>query len=64
MEIVIFFFLILLGMLLIYSILDGIVLGFIFYLIIMIVVKCGKEVLLIMYGLFFVFVGFMWILNV
>jgi AGZA family xanthine/uracil permease-like MFS transporter len=47
-----------------YSISDGIALGFIFYPITMIAAKRGKEVSPIMYGLFFVFIGFMWILNV
>ena len=63
MEIAIPSFLILLGMPLTYSISDGIALGFIFYPITMIAAKRGKEVSPIMYGLFFVFVGFMWILN-
>ena len=52
------------GMPLTYSISDGIALGFIFYPITMLAAKRGKEVSPIMYGLFFVFVGFMWILNV
>ncbi|WP_207696150.1 xanthine/uracil permease [Enterococcus sp. DIV0212c] len=64
MEIAIPSFLILLGMPLTYSISDGIALGFIFYPITMIAAKRGKEVSPIMYALFFVFVGFMWILNV
>lgn len=64
MEIAIPSFLILLGMPLTYSISDGIALGFIFYPITMIAAKRGKEVSPIMYGLFFVFVGFMWILNI
>ena len=46
-----------------YSISDGIALGFIFYPITMLAAKRGK-VSPIMYGLFFVFMGFMWILNV
>ncbi|WP_407893012.1 NCS2 family permease [Lacticaseibacillus sp. N501-2] len=57
-------FLIMLGMPLTYSISDGIALGFIMYPITMIAAKRGKEVSPIMYGLFFVFIGFMWILNV
>ncbi|WP_461214527.1 NCS2 family permease [Lacticaseibacillus sp. GG6-2] len=57
-------FLILLGMPLTYSISDGIALGFIMYPITMIAAKRGKQVSPIMYGLFFVFIGFMWILNV
>lgn len=64
MEIAIPSFLILLGMPLTYSISDGIALGFIFYPITMIAAKRGKEVSPIMYALFFVFIGFMWILNV
>lgn len=64
MEIAIPSFLILLGMPLTYSISDGIALGFIFYPITMIAAKRGKEVSPIMYLLFFVFIGFMWILNV
>lgn len=63
MEIAIPSFLILIGMPLTYSIADGIALGFIFYPITMIAAKRGKEVSPIMYGLFFVFIGFMWILN-
>ncbi|NQE03179.1 NCS2 family permease [Enterococcus gallinarum] len=64
MEIAIPSFLILLGMPLTYSISDGIALGFIFYPITMIAAKRGKEASPIMYVLFFVFIGFMWILNV
>lgn len=64
MEIAIPAFLILLGMPLTYSISDGIALGFIFYPITMLAAKRGKEVSPIMYALFFVFLGFMWILNV
>ncbi|MGX7030614.1 NCS2 family permease [Vagococcus zengguangii] len=63
LEIAIPAFLILIGMPLTYSISDGIALGFIFYPITMIAAKRGKEVSPIMYALFFVFVGFMWILN-
>lgn len=63
MEIAIPSFLILIGMPLTYSIADGIALGFIFYPITMIAAKRSKEVSPIMYGLFFVFIGFMWILN-
>ncbi|MCR1913074.1 NCS2 family permease [Enterococcus hirae] len=54
----------LIGMPLTYSISDGIALGFIFYPITMIAAKRGKEVSPIMYLLFFVFIGFMWILNI
>lgn len=64
MEIAIPAFLILIGMPLTYSISDGIALGFIFYPITMLATKRGKEVSPIMYALFFVFIGFMWILNV
>ncbi|HHK2097285.1 TPA: NCS2 family permease [Enterococcus hirae] len=64
LEIAIPAFLILIGMPLTYSISDGIALGFIFYPITMIAAKRGKEVSLIMYLLFFVFIGFMWILNI
>ncbi|MDT9549819.1 NCS2 family permease [Enterococcus faecium] len=63
LEIAIPSFLILIGMPLTYSISDGIALGFIFYPITMLAAKRGKEVSPIMYGLFFVFVGFMWILD-
>ncbi|WP_155287521.1 NCS2 family permease [Lacticaseibacillus zhaodongensis] len=63
MEIAIPAFLIVLGMPLTYSISDGIALGFIVYPITMIAAKRGKEVSPIMYALFFVFIGFMWILN-
>lgn len=64
LEIAIPAFLILIGMPLTYSISDGIALGFIFYPITMIAAKRGKEVSSIMYLLFFVFIGFMWILNI
>lgn len=64
LEIAIPAFLILIGMPLTYSISDGIALGFIFYPITMIAAKRGKEVSPIMYLLFFVFIGFMWILNI
>jgi AGZA family xanthine/uracil permease-like MFS transporter len=63
METAIPSFMILLGMPLTYSISDGIALGFIFYPITMIAAKRGKEVSPIMYVLFFVFLGFMWIMN-
>ncbi|MFD1394078.1 NCS2 family permease [Lacticaseibacillus jixianensis] len=63
LEIAIPSFLILLGMPLTYSISDGIALGFIMYPITMLAARRGKEVSPIMYGLFFVFIGFMWILN-
>lgn len=64
MEIAIPSFLIVLGMPLTYSISDGMALGIIVYPITMIAAKRGKEVHPIMYMLFFIFVGFMWILNV
>ncbi|WP_461240225.1 NCS2 family permease [Paucilactobacillus sp. N302-9] len=64
MEVAIPSFLIVLGMPLTYSISDGIALGFIVYPITMIAAKRGKEVHPIMYLLFFVFIGFMWILNI
>ncbi|KRL06222.1 NCS2 family permease [Liquorilactobacillus oeni] len=63
MEIAIPSFLILLGMPLTYSISDGLALGVIAYPITMIAAKRGKEVHPIMYLLFFVFIGFFWILN-
>lgn len=63
LEIAIPSFLILIGMPLTYSISDGIALGFIMYPITMIAKGRGKQVSPIMYGLFFVFIGFMWILN-
>ena len=63
LEIAIPAFLILIGMPLTYSIADGIALGCIFYPTTMIAAKRGREVSPIMYGLFFVFIGFMWILN-
>lgn len=64
MEIAIPSFLIVLGMPLTYSISDGLALGVIVYPITMIAAKRGKDVHPIMYALFFVFIGFMWILNV
>ncbi|GKT02479.1 guanine permease [Furfurilactobacillus sp. OKN36] len=63
MEIAIPAFLIVLGMPLTYSISDGLALGVITYPITMIAAKRGKEVHPLMYGLFFVFIGFMAILN-
>ncbi|GAB5055151.1 NCS2 family permease [Pediococcus parvulus] len=63
MEVAIPAFLILIGMPLTYSVSDGIALGFITYPITMIAAKRGKEVHPIMYGLFFVFIFFMYILN-
>ncbi|WP_027106613.1 NCS2 family permease [Ligilactobacillus ceti] len=63
LEIAIPSFLILIGMPLTYSISDGLALGIIMYPITMIAAKRGKEVSPLMYVLFFVFVGFLWILN-
>ncbi|AMV60782.1 Xanthine/uracil/thiamine/ascorbate permease family protein [Pediococcus damnosus] len=63
MEIAIPAFLILIGMPLTYSVSDGIALGFIMYPITMVAAKRGKEVHPIMYGLFFVFIFFLYILN-
>lgn len=62
-EIAVPAFLIMIGMPLTYSISDGIALGFIMYPIAMIAAKRGKEVNPLMYALFFVFIGFMAILN-
>lgn len=64
MEIAIPSFLIVIGMPLTYSISDGIALGFITYPITMLAAKRGKEVHPLMYVLFFVFLGFLWILNI
>lgn len=64
LEIAIPAFLIVLGMPLTYSISDGIALGFIVYPITMITAGRRKEIHPIMYVLFFVFVAFMYILNV
>lgn len=64
LEIAIPAFLIVLGMPLTYSISDGIALGFIVYPITMITAGRRKEIHPIMYVLFFVFVVFMYILNV
>lgn len=63
LEIAIPAFLIIIGMPLTYSISDGIALGFITYPIAMIAAKRGKEVHPLMYALFFVFIGFIAILN-
>lgn len=63
LEIAIPAFLIVLGMPLTYSISDGLALGLITYPITMIAAKRGKEVSPMMYALFFVFIGFLWILN-
>lgn len=64
LEIAIPSFLIIAGMPLTYSIADGLALGFIVYPITMIAAKRGKEVPALMYAMFFVFLIFLWILNV
>ena len=64
LEIAIPAFLIIVGMPLTYSISDGLALGMISYPITMLAAKRGKEVGPMMYVLFFVFIGFIWILNV
>ena len=64
LEIAIPSFLIIIGMPLTYSISDGMALGMITYPIMMIAAKRGKEVSVVMYALFFIFIGFLWILNV
>lgn len=63
LEIAIPAFLIVLGMPLTYSISDGLALGFIAYPITMIAAKRGKEVPILMYLLFFVFLIFFWVLG-
>lgn len=57
-------FLIVLGMPLTYSISDGLALGMITYPITMLASKRGKEVSPIMYGLFFIFIIYLWIINI
>lgn len=64
LEIAIPAFLIIAGMPMTYSIADGLALGFIAYPITMIAAKRGKEVPALMYAMFFVFLVFLWILNV
>ncbi len=64
LEIAIPSFLIIIGMPLTYSISDGLAWGLITYPICMLAAKRGKEVSVMMYVLFFVFIGFLWILNV
>lgn len=64
LEIAIPSFLIVIGMPLTYSISDGMALGLIMYPLTMIAAKRGKEVHPIMYGLFFIFIIFIAILNV
>ncbi|MFC6181136.1 NCS2 family permease [Lactiplantibacillus daowaiensis] len=63
-EIAVPAFLTVIGMPLTYSISDGIALGFISYVIMMVATKHAKEVHPLMYVLFFVFILFLWILNV
>ncbi|VDG17851.1 NCS2 family permease [Lactiplantibacillus mudanjiangensis] len=63
-EIAVPAFLTVIGMPLTYSISDGIALGFISYVITMVATKHAKEVHPLMYVLFFVFILFLWILNV
>ncbi|AYG36625.1 NCS2 family permease [Lactiplantibacillus pentosus] len=63
-EIAVPAFLTVIGMPLTYSISDGIALGFIAYVITMVATKHAKEVHPLMYVLFFVFIIFLWILNV
>ncbi|ETA74463.1 guanine-hypoxanthine permease [Ligilactobacillus equi DPC 6820] len=62
-EIAIPAFLIVAGMPLTYSIADGLALGVIMYPITMIAAKRGKEVPILMYVLFFVFLVFFWVLS-
>ncbi len=64
LELAIPAFLIVAGMPLTYSISDGLALGFIAYPITMIAARKGKEVPTLMYVLFFVFVIFLWVLNI
>ncbi|WP_420843334.1 NCS2 family permease [Ligilactobacillus equi] len=63
LEIAIPAFLIIAGMPLTYSIADGLALGFIMYPITMLAAKRGKEVPVLMYALFFVFIIFLWVLS-
>jgi AGZA family xanthine/uracil permease-like MFS transporter len=63
-EIAVPAFLTVIGMPLTYSISDGIALGFIAYVITMVATKHAKEVHPLMYVLFFIFIIFLWILNV
>ncbi|MCT7787186.1 MAG: NCS2 family permease, partial [Lactobacillus iners] len=64
LEIAVPAFLILLGMPLTYSISDGISLGMITYPICMIAAKKYKEITPMMWVLFFIFIIFLWILNI
>ncbi len=63
-EIAVPAFLTVIGMPLTYSISDGIALGFISYVITMVATKHAKEVHPLMYVLFFIFLIYLWILNV
>lgn len=64
LEIAIPAFLVIAGMPLTYSIADGLALGCVIYPITMIAAKRHKEVPPLMYVMFFVFIIFLWILNV
>jgi len=63
-EIAVPAFLTVIGMPLTYSISDGIALGFITYVITMVATKHAKEIHPLMYVLFFVFMIYLWILNI
>lgn len=63
LEIAIPAFIILVGMPLTYSISDGLALGVIMYPITMVAAKRGKEVPILMYILFFIFLLFFWVLE-
>ncbi|MCP0887304.1 NCS2 family permease [Ligilactobacillus sp. WILCCON 0076] len=63
LEIAIPAFIIIATMPLTYSIADGLALGVIMYPITMVAAKRGKEVPILMYVLFFIFIGFFWVLS-
>ena len=63
LEIAIPSFIIIATMPLTYSIADGLALGVILYPITMLAAKRGKEVPVLMYVLFFVFIGFFWVIG-
>ena len=63
LEIAIPSFIIIAAMPLTYSIADGLALGVILYPITMLAAKRGKEVPVLMYVLFFVFIGFFWVIG-
>ena len=63
LEIAIPSFIIIATMPLTYSIADGLALGVILYPITMLAAKRGKEVPALMYVLFFVFIGFFWVIG-